>query len=65
VVVAVGDAGQVAFRVVAVLGQIAGRIGDGDQAVGIVVSVVGGLVVLVGGRNAPSAGVVSYLQPLP
>ena len=47
--------GQVAFGVVGVLGKVVGRVGDRDQAVGIVVGVNGGLVVLVGGRGAAAA----------
>ncbi len=58
-VVAVGDAGQVAFGVVGVLRQIVGRVGDRGQAIGVVISVDGRLVVLVGGRGATPACVVS------
>jgi hypothetical protein len=36
VAVRVGDAGEVVFRVVTVVGDVAGRVGDVGQAVGVV-----------------------------
>jgi hypothetical protein len=63
VVVGVGDADEVVFGVVVVLGDVRGRVGDGEEVVGVVPSaslragsgVGGGFVVLVGGGDAASA----------
>ena len=56
--VGVGDGEQVVFRVVGVLGGVAGVIGDRGQSVGIIVGVVGYLPVLILHRSAAAAGIV-------
>jgi hypothetical protein len=65
VVVRVFDANQIAFRVVAVGGDVVRRVRHREQPVRIIVRVSGGFPVLVGDRSAPSAIVVTERRGVP